>query len=282
MTRTPDAVAAFVRARVAAGAMPGAAYWVGGPEGPLLRGFAGQASIEPAREPLDEGTPFDLASLTKPLATALLAVLLDRDRKLSLEATLGSAFPELRSSSYGQATLADAAFHRAGFPPWKPLYLEGDTPEAYLRSIGATPPAGPAGTTLYSDLGYILLGFAVERAGGNSLAALFDDRIARPLGLTLCGFAGRGDRFRLAAATERGNGYERRLAGAGADPGAFRVAMIRGAVHDGNAWGLGGVAGHAGLFGTAEDVARIALAILEPPGWDGPTGRSTRCCVLPG
>jgi CubicO group peptidase (beta-lactamase class C family) len=125
---------------------------------------------------------------------------------------------------------------------------------------------------LYSDLGYLLLGFAVERAGGAALDRLFEERVARPLGLSRCGFPGRSDRFRDAAATERGNEYERSLASAGADDARFRRDLIRGTVHDGNAWGLGGVAGHAGLFGTASDVARIALAILEPPRLGRPRG----------
>jgi CubicO group peptidase (beta-lactamase class C family) len=117
---------------------------------------------------------------------------------------------------------------------------------------------------VYSDLGYILLGLAVEKAGGAPLERLFADRIAAPLGLGRCGFAGRGGAFADAAATERGNAYERALAGPVAPGNRFREEIPRGQVHDGNAWGLGGVAGHAGLFGTAKDVAAIALAILHP------------------
>jgi CubicO group peptidase (beta-lactamase class C family) len=243
--------------------MPGASWWVGGPEGAVSSGAVGEAT---------EATPYDLASLTKPLATSLLAVILEREGRLSLGVTLGAAFPELRSTPYAAATLKDAAFHRAGFPAWKPLYLDGATREDYVASIAATGPAGPSGATLYSDLGYLLLGFAIERAGGAALDRLFEERVARPLSLPRCGFAGRSDRFRDAAPTERGNAYERRLAGPEAPADRFRDELIRGAVHDGNAWGLGGVAGHAGLFGTAVEVARIALALLEPPRLGRPRG----------
>jgi CubicO group peptidase (beta-lactamase class C family) len=84
------------------------------------------------------------------------------------------------------------------------------------------------------------------------------------LGLGACGFASTTRQFEHAAATERGNIYERRLAGDSGSAFRFRAEVIRGDVHDGNAWGLSGVAGHAGLFATAHDVAAIARAILEP------------------
>jgi CubicO group peptidase (beta-lactamase class C family) len=247
------------------GAMPGGQWWVGGPDGPVSAGALGAATREPVTEPAAETTPYDLASLTKPLVTSLLAVLLEREGKLSLAATLGATFPELRGTSYASATLRDAAYHRAGFPAWRALYLTGATREDYVAAIAATTPEAAPGATLYSDLGYLLLGFAVERAGGAALDRIFEQRVARPVGLSRCGFPGRSDRFRDAAATERGNAYERRLAGPRAPDERFRDGLIRGSVHDGNAWGLGGVAGHAGLFGTAGDVARIALALLEPP-----------------
>jgi CubicO group peptidase (beta-lactamase class C family) len=214
--------------------------------------------------PLASETPFDLASLTKPLATALLAVVLDRERRLSLDTPLAAVFSELEASPFGGETLRQVAAHRAGFPGWKPLYVGGTTPEAYVAAIASCERHGASGETLYSDLGYVLLGFAVERAADATLDELFSERIARPLGLTGCGFAGRGERFRDAAATERGNAYEEELAGASATGYPFRRQMIRGQVHDGNAWGLGGVAGHAGLFGTAADVAAIAVAMLDP------------------
>ena len=264
MSRSKDPLARVLGEQIAAGAMPAAQWWVGGPDGPASKGVLGQD--------VTEETPFDLASLTKPLATSLLAILLERDGRLRLASTLGSIFPELRPTPYAPATLRDAAYHRAGFAAWRALYLEGVTREDYVRAIASTPPEVPPGTMLYSDLGYLLLGFAVERAGGAALDRLFEERVARPLSLSRCGFPGRSDRFRDAAATERGNEYERSLASAGADDTRFRRDLIRGTVHDGNAWGLGGVAGHAGLFGTAADVARIAMAMLEPPRLGRPRG----------
>jgi CubicO group peptidase (beta-lactamase class C family) len=259
-----DRLAAFCDAEVRRGAMPGVAWWVGSPDGADASGAFGHAAIEPAEIALASETPFDLASLTKPLATALLAVMLDRERRLSLDTTLAAVFSELEASPFGGETLRQVAAHRAGFPAWMPLYVGGTTPEAYVAAIAGCERRGASGETLYSDLGYILLGFAVERAAGATLDELFSERIARPLGLTCCGFAGGRGRFGDAAATERGNAYEQELAGATAQGYPFRRQMIRGQVHDGNAWGLGGIAGHAGLFGTAADVAAIAVAMLDP------------------
>jgi CubicO group peptidase (beta-lactamase class C family) len=244
--------------------MPGAAWWVGDAGRVTASGALGHAALEPAAIPLTFDTPFDLASLTKPLATALLALILDGERRLDLDTRLSDIFSELSASPLGGATLREVAAHRAGFPAWTPLYVAGTTPEAYVAAIAACESRGGTTGTLYSDPGYILLGFAVERAGGATLEDLFAERIARPLGLARCGFAGRTARFADAAATERGNAYERELAGPTAVGYPFRRELIRGQVHDGNAWGLGGIAGHAGLFGTAADVAAIALAILDP------------------
>ena len=259
-----DRLFASCVAEVRRGAMPGVAWWVGDAEGAIASGAFGHAALEPAAVPLTFDAPFDLASLTKPLGTALLAVMFDRERRLSLDTPLDAVFPELRASPFGDATLRDVAAHRAGFPAWSPLYAAGTTPEAYVAAIAACERRGASGGSVYSDLGYILLGFAVERAAGAKLDELFAERIARPLGLTRCGFARSTGSFAAAAATERGNAYEQTLAGPTARGYRFREEVLRGQVHDGNAWGLGGVAGHAGLFGTAADVAAISLAILDP------------------
>ena len=264
MIDADDPLGVFLASEIRKGEMPGAAWWVGDAERAIASGFVGDAEIQPVPIPLSDDTPFDLASLTKPLATALLATILDREGRLSLETSLGAIFPELRASPFGAETLRDVAAHRAGLPAWIALYVAETTREGYVTAIASCERQGAGRETLYSDLGYILLGFAVEKAAGASLDRLFAERIARPLGLARCGFAGRTGLFADAAATERGSAYERALAGPSARDDRFRAEIPRGQVHDGNAWGLGGIAGHAGLFGTAADVAAIALAILDP------------------
>lgn len=245
-----DPIRAFLEAEIGAGSMPAAAWWVGAPHA------AGEAT---------PSTPFDLASLTKPLATALLAALAEREGSLDLAAPASSWLPELAGSPWAAASLLDLGAHRAGLPAWRPLYLSGSTREAYLDAIAREPLAAPPGTTLYSDLGYVLLGVAVERALRRPLDVLFDVRIAARLGLSRAGYAGTTDRFADAAPTECGNAFERDLAGAAGAGHPFRTEVIRGVVHDANAWGLDGVAGHAGLFATADGVAAIARHVLDSP-----------------
>ncbi len=264
MTGAGEPLGVIHAAEIRRGATPGAAWWVGDARGAVSTGVVGDAAIEPQVTALRQGAPFDLASLTKPLATALLASILDHEGRLSLDAPLCDRFPRLRASAFRRATLRDVAAHRAGFPAWAPLYLTGTTQDAFVSAIAACEPVGPPGVTLYSDLGYLLLGFAVEEVSGKPLDRLFAERIADPLGLARCGFPGREGLYGDAAATERGNAYEQALAGPAARSARFRSYVLRGEVHDGNAWGLGGVAGHSGLFGSAADVAAIALAILDP------------------
>jgi len=243
---------------------PGAAWWIEGRSGLLDRGAVGSAVLEPRVEPLLTSTPFDLASLTKPLCTALLLLLYGQEGLLDLDESVGAYLEPFRGSPYAGASLRRLARHAAGFPAWKPLYLEASGLEQYLERMAATPPAVPSGRTLYSDLGYIALGAVLHKVAGRPLEQLFAERIAAPLGLQRAGFAVRPAAFADAAATERGNEYERALAGdAGRDHG-WPTEVLRGLPHDGNARGLGGAAGHAGLFGAAAEVAAIAREMLRP------------------
>jgi len=246
--------------------MPGATWWVASAAGVVSRGAVGEAARVPASEPAREDVPYDLASLTKPLCTALVAALLEQDGALALDAPAASFLGELAGTPYGSKSLLDLGSHRAGLPAWLPLYLEASTLEHFVARIAAVPALAPSSGEVYSDLGYIVLGAALERAAGSTLERLFEERVVRPLGLTDIGFCTAGHPFDRAAPTERGNEYERRRAGEAGIGFGWRSEVIRGAVHDVNAHTLGGVAGHAGLFGTASGVAAIAAAILSGEG----------------
>lgn len=259
-----DPIERFLAARVSEGRMPGSAWWVEGARGVVSQGVMGLATRLPRAEPLTEGTPFDLASLTKPLATALLLVLLEQDRLVELKAPLGSLLPEFAGSSWASTPLLALATHTSGLPSWRPLYLGSRSLQGYLTTIAGLPRAAEPGRTLYSDLGYVALGAVLERAAGMPLDALFRRRIAAPLELLRTGFATTATAFPDAAATEQGNDYERRMAGQLGATHAWRTALLRGEVHDANAHGLGGVAGHAGLFGPLGEVARLAAELLRP------------------
>ena len=254
----------FLAARVADGWMPGAAWWVEGCDGACDHGAIGHATQQPRPVPLAVDTPFDLASLTKPLVTATLCALAEQDGLLELSQQVGDCLEELRGTPWESTSLLDLGTHTSGLPAWKPLCVEADSIEGYVSAIGRTPRAVGPGRVLYSDLGYILLGAAIERASGRGLDELFQRRIAEPLELTRAGFALVPSSFRDAAATERGSAYERELSGpAGADHD-WRCGLIRGQVHDSNAHGLGGVAGHAGLFASIREVACIGRELLRP------------------
>ncbi len=244
--------------------MPGASWWVGQGPRAISHGAVGQSALEPGAAPVEEETPFDLASLTKALVTAPLLVMLEREGRLDLDAPLGSLVPELADSACASCSLLSVAAHTAGLPAWWPLYLQASTMEGYLEQIGRRPRAVAQGETLYSDLGYIALGAVIGRVTGRSLDQLFRERVAEPLGLSRTGFPGGRQEFSDAASTERGNSYERAMAGERGASFAWREEIPRGEVHDANAHGLGGVAAHAGLFGTASEVARIVRELLKP------------------
>jgi serine-type D-Ala-D-Ala carboxypeptidase len=275
-TTAHEEIARFLGSRVAEGWMPGAAWWVEARGRVVSRGATGLAQCEPLAATAGEETPYDAASLTKPLVTGLLLALLGDEGVLDGVEPLERWVEEARGTPLATVSLLELARHEGGLPPWCPLYLRSRDRSGYLRQIAGSARSTDRGRCVYSDLGYIALGVALERALGVDLGRSFDTRIARPLGLPRAGFMGHGRTFADAAATERGNAYERTLAGPAGEFFAWRENVIRGEVHDGNAWGLGGLAGHAGLFVTAAEAATIAREMLAPRRLAlGPRGRTS-------
>lgn len=262
---SPRDVDAFLTERVVAGDFPGAVWLVAEDRRVLGEGAVGDAAAEPQRRPASTGTIYDLASLTKPLATALLAVRRHATGEWDLEGRLDAYLPDWRpDDARARVTLLDLLTHRSGLPGWDPLYLHADDARGRIVRIATMPGARPPlQQTEYSCLNYILLGFALERSGGAPLDRLFETRVREPLGLPEILYKpGPALRDRIAP-TETGNEHERRLAGASGDGyNAWRRDLIWGEVHDNNAHTLGGVAGNAGLFGTARAVHAVASAFL--------------------
>ncbi len=231
------------------------------------------------------GTVFDLASLTKPLATATAVLHLWERGAVDLDAPVAAYFPRFAEGGKAKATVRHLLAHTSGLPAWEMLYLARPREEAQgragaCRSIGgavaricATPALAPPGLRMeYSDLGFIVLGHLVERLSGMTLDAYARAQIFGPLGLGATRFVPPLAWRTRCAATEVGNDFERTKAREQELGRAFawRTHLLRGEVHDGNAWHLGrGVAGHAGLFATARDVARFGMAMLRGGALDG-------------
>ena len=214
------------------------------------------------RIPVTVDTVFDLASLTKPLATTLAVMGLIQDGRLGLDQTLKSILDWVQNTDKEEITIRQLLGHTAGFADYHPLYVELNRLPAAERSAALRhqlvhlPLQHSIGKKeLYSDLGFILLGIIVEQISGKRLDRYLEDLVYRPLGLslagsTILGFVDVNDaaHFKEVAATENCT---------------WRNRTIEGVVHDDNAYALGGIAGHAGLFANARGVQTLISAILS-------------------
>ena len=225
----------------------------------------GWAAVTPRRRTMRSDAVFDLASLTKPIATATAVLQLVEHGILQLDHPVADYLPGFEASGKQAVTVRHLLTHTSGLPAWIRLYLRVRTPAEALRYICAlSPGAAPGSRVEYSDLGFIVLGELVRACGELSLDRYLDARIAPLVGW-------RRTRFRPPAAwrprcvaTEAGNEFERAAAGAEGEGFRWRTGVICGEVHDGNSYYLyRGVAGHAGLFSTAEEVGRFGQIMLD-------------------
>jgi CubicO group peptidase (beta-lactamase class C family) len=250
------AISEFLASEIARGSFPGGAALVAGREGSLEIALAGHTAIEPEADAVTGDTLWDLASLTKPLCCGALARIAVAEG-LSLDLPPGRFFPAWKKTCYEGITLRSLLAHTSGLPAWFPLYARGEGSAAYARTLAEIEPATmPGSSVLYSDLNFLLFGDVLEAHFSAPLDEAFARLVAEP--------AGSGARFlpaeaRRTAATEKGDATERRMtAELGLSYPRFRTGVVRGEVHDGNALRRGGVAGNAGLFGTAHDVWALA------------------------
>ena len=197
--------------------------------------------------PMRDDTIFDLASVSK-LFTSIAAVQLIEEGKVDLEAPVAAYLPEFGVNGKDTVTVRQLLTHTSGFTSWLPLYSRYPDKASRIKAVMDAPLANPPGSTyLYSDLNLITLGVLVERLTGKGLDEVVHERITAPLGMTDTGY-NPADRTRTAA-TEYQSTPPR--------------GMVWGEVHDENAWSLGGVAGHAGVFSTADDLAVLCQALLN-------------------
>lgn len=237
-------------------AFPAAAIEVGRPDGALWRWATGALTYEEDAARATPDTIFDLASLTKVLATTPIAMRLVAGGRLLLNSPVSAYLADWRGRDRSAVTIGDLLEHASGLPAWWDLYRRGTTRREFAHEIATLPlEYRPRSRSVYSDLGFMLLGFVLEDVGGASLEAQFDAMGAGPD----LGFRPASDVRARVAPTEEDRGWRGRL--------------LTGEVHDENAWALGGVAGHAGLFGTVGavgDYARLVLRTLREETSIGP------------
>jgi CubicO group peptidase (beta-lactamase class C family) len=254
--------------RIAAGDFPSAVYLVA-ERGTVRFGDAlGDAVREPVRHPATPETIYDLASLTKPLVTGLLTAMHVERGSVGLDGAVASYLPEFAREDKRAVTVRQLLTHTSGLPAWRPLYLlaAGDRARA-LETIASQPlEQVPGARVIYSDLGFITLGLLLQRVSGAPLADLAREQIFAPLGLRRTFFnPEKSLQTGVAACESGGNAYERQMCESehGTRPATdWRTQPIWGEVHDGNAFFLGGAAGHAGLFSTAPETLRLAQQFL--------------------
>jgi CubicO group peptidase (beta-lactamase class C family) len=242
-------------------AYPGAVVAVGRHGRLALLAGAGHYGTDDPR-PVDPTTIYDLASLTKVVGLTTACMILVSDGSLDLDTPVQRYVPEFRGPHKRQVTIRHLLTHSSGLPAWRPLYLEAHTRAAILALVDTTPlDTIPGARFVYSDLGAILLMQVVERISGERIDRLLDRAEFGPLEM-------RATRFRPPRS------WRNHIAPTEIDT-AFRHRLIRGEVHDENAWRMGGVSGHAGLFSNALDLARFADWLLRsarrPQGAPGTT-----------
>jgi serine-type D-Ala-D-Ala carboxypeptidase len=236
-----------VTAAVQRGELPGAVVLILHRDKIVYRKAFGDRMRRPEHTLMTEDTVFDLASLTKPIATALAIMLLSEDGKLNVNDFLARHLPAFARKETENITIAQLLTHTGGFVADNPLkdYQDGKE-KAWQKLFALNPVAAPGSKFTYSDVGYILLGKIVEKTSEMPLDAFTKKRIYEPLGMKDTGFLPQGDLKKRCAPTQQREGR-----------------WMLGAVHDPRAYQLGGVAGHAGLFSTADDLAILARMLLH-------------------
>lgn len=238
---------AGLAAAVANSELPGAVAVVGNSRESQLVGAYGVTRWGgPA---VTAATRYDLASLSKVVGTLPSVLALITAGDVSLDDPLERFFSQagwFQSPSLGQTTLRQLLTHTSGLPAWRPLFAEVDNRLTALGSILQTPLERAAGPVVYSDLGFMLLGAVVERVSGQRLDAFAQAQVFGPLAMSATAY-----------------GVPAGVAVAATEDCGWRGRLLEGEVHDENAFVFGGVAGHAGLFGTAADVACYAQAWLR-------------------
>ncbi len=266
---TSDPIGSAMERAVVDGVFPGAVLLVRLRGEPAYCKAVGRRSLVPPGGPVTLETVYDLASLTKPLATTSAVLLLVQQGRMDIQRPLRDLLPELAKAPVGEATVFHVLTHSAGLPGWRPFYeriAEEDSGQpgflgspaarqaviGYIRDEALLHPIGSR--SLYSDLGFMLLGMLVERVSRRPLAAFCREHLYEPAGAVPLAFLEIGTK-KSESLSEAGMTLDDVALTEG---DSWRGRVLHAEVHDENAYALGGAAGHAGLFGSAAAVLAIS------------------------
>lgn len=256
------AIGEAVNRAIAEHKLPGAVVIIGHNGHIVYRRAFGMRSLEPVQEPMTLDTIFDMASLTKPLVTATAVMQLYQDGKLNIDDPVAKYLPEFAENGKGGITIRNLLTHYSGLPPDLPLSSpwQGKV-EGYKLAFAIAPLRPPGVRFQYSDINFIVLGSLVERITGMPLDDYAARYIIQPLGLKHTRFLPPASWIASIAPTQWEHGEAAfGVVGSKTFPGDV---MLRGVVHDPTSRRMGGVAGHAGLFSDADDVAVYAQNLLD-------------------
>jgi CubicO group peptidase (beta-lactamase class C family) len=256
-TALPRTLDKIVKTAIEEAVAPGVAIAVGR-NGHIayMKGYGYIDWNQPGSPAVDTNTLYDLASLTKVIATTTVAMILEEGGQLDLNRTVASYLPEFNSPEKAQITVRQVLTHSGGLEAGANIYATARGREQYLYQINARPLEYTPGTNMiYSDWDMILLQLVMERITGKTLDVLAAEKVFKPLGMTDTQF-------------QPPVSLRPRIAPTQVDDA--RGGLLWGTVHDENAWAMGGVAGHAGLFSTARDLALFSMMILN--GGEGVNG----------
>lgn len=257
-----------VATEIARKQLPGAVVLVGRQGKIVWRKAYGNRALAPQVEPMTTDTIFDMASLTKVVATATSMMILVERGQIRLGDRVASYIPEFAEAGKRNITVEQLLTHRSGFIPDNKIEDYQQGPEKAFANIWQLAPIAEAGAKfIYSDVNYIVLGELVRRVSGKPLDQFAAENIFRPLGMTDTGFRPAAELQPRIAPTEQRGG--KNLVESTGEKSEGEEHWMRGEVHDPRSYLLGGVAGHAGLFSTVDDLARYCHMILNGGEYEG-------------
>jgi uncharacterized protein YbbC (DUF1343 family)/CubicO group peptidase (beta-lactamase class C family) len=266
-----EGITAAVESDIREGKLPGAVVLVSKDGGTVFRKAFGSRALAPVREPMTPDAIFDAASLTKVVATATSVMILVERGQVRLADNVGRFIPELEEDAAKRITVLQLLTHTSGYAPDFDLREKWTGRDGMMRALVKEKLRNPPGARfVYSDIGFIVLGEIIQRVTGKGVGRFFADEVASKLRMKDSGFRALTDRGESVAPagpriapTENVRGQRNYLGSQFEGADAEGDEILRGKVHDPTAFRMNGVAGHAGLFSTADDLARFCQMILN-------------------